>query len=158
MGWTGRTSLHGPFGLLFHIPSYCLQKVLHRKWRDIAPCISCISRATLLVLTRYCVKTFYRHSVCFFRESNFTSIRSNCPLRLASRSTEFSRNSRRDTRKIIESHRGKKSIHQRERSLSKADILALKHESRILGHCNNPGYPALPLGLVCWCGISSRIR
>ena len=33
-----------------------------------------------------------------------------------------------------------------------ADILALKHVSRIFGHCNNP---ALPFCLVCGYGISS---
>ena len=35
---------------------------------------------------------------------------------------------------------------------SRADILALKHDSRILGHCNNPALPFCP---VCGCGISS---
>ena len=33
-----------------------------------------------------------------------------------------------------------------------ADILALKHISRIFGHCNNPALPFCP---VCGCGISS---
>ena len=32
------------------------------------------------------------------------------------------------------------------------DILALKHVSRIFGHCNNPALPFCP---VCGCGISS---
>ena len=36
-----------------------------------------------------------------------------------------------------------------------ADILALKYDSRILGHCNNP---APLLGPVCGCGISSRSK
>ena len=33
-----------------------------------------------------------------------------------------------------------------------ADILSLKHVSRIIGHCNNPALPFCP---VCGCGISS---
>ena len=40
----------------------------------------------------------------------------------------------------------------RYRSLSDADILALKHVSKILGHCNNPALPSSP---VCVRGISS---